>query len=317
MISVNYGCSQPDLYNASRSAWKLCQKNLAAFTAFSPRYSDAFIAQNQAAVDAADLLLDYAARKAKAQSARVDLLSAKDELIYKYGFLTAYIKKAFEPSKQEFMLAASGEGYLAKTKTNNWSSASSLISSAVPFLDEYVATLTNNENMPPSFVATFKAVAKDFNDKYAISQNADANVGEETDTKLIANNALYNAVRTMLEDAQSIFRRDVTLAKQFVWSTIVAQTHGIKNAGVNGKITADNNKNGIANVLVAAVGTDKTTTSDTEGRYDLSPLSNGTYTLTFSCNGFESKTIENIMVNTGVTTRQHVSLSPKVTLLIA
>ena len=308
MITPSYGCSQPDLYSACRLAWKLCQKNLAAFVIFSLQYSEAFIAAHFVAVDAADFMLDFPARKALAKSAREDLDEAKRELVYQYGLLTAYIKKAFDASKAPLMLVESGEGYLAKARDKGgWSSASSLINSALPFLDKYAAVLSSENIMPPAFIVTFRAVAKDFNDKNTVSQDANDAIGEGGDAKVIANNALYLSVRAMLEDAQKIFRKNPDLAKQFVWSTLVAQTHGVKNAGFAGKITdADNPKLGVV-ATITVKNSDKTAISDSDGRYELGPLSMGDYSVTITAVGYETMTVE-IAINTGVTARLNVNL---------
>ena len=310
MITPLYGCSQPDLYSACRLAWNLCSKNLAAFIAFSLQYSEAFVAANLAAVNAADFMLDLPARTALAKSAKEDLNEAKAEVIFQYGLLTAYIKKVFPAAKYDLMLDESGWAYLSKASVKGaWSSTAALIGSAVPFLDKYADVFADSKVVPPTFVDTFKATAKDFNEKVITSKNADAAASEGGDGKVIANNAIYTATIDMLEDGKKNFRKNPDLAKQFTWATFVAQTHGVKNAGFGGKVTdEDNPKLGIAATVVVK-NNDKTVTSDTEGRYEFGPLSMGDYSATFSATGYDSKTIDAVGISTGVTTRLNVALT--------
>ena len=312
MILTNYNCSQQDLYNACRISWDLCASKSSDFVAFKSKYTPAFVAQNRAEVDAADRLPDAAARRAIAQSARMDMIPLKDTVVKYSGWLKSYIDDAFEVSKRDIMYNAAGEGYLAKAKAENWGSVTALLSSAIPFIDDNLATLTANENMPAEFPQKFKDVESAFKAAYSKWLSADNAAAEQTDFKIVSNNAIYNNVIAMLTDGQRLFKEDSGIAKQYSFATIVAQTHGIKNAGLAGKVTQVGGKIPIIGAKVSIEGTDKFVLTDSEGKYELTPLSMGIYTISITFDTFIAQSFANQIIKTGTMTRLNMQLTSAV-----
>jgi protocatechuate 3,4-dioxygenase beta subunit len=87
------------------------------------------------------------------------------------------------------------------------------------------------------------------------------------------------------------------------------------SSNVNGTITGTVSQTdgiGISGVLVrvtAGPSTGHSTTTDNDGNYSLADLPEGTYTLTFSRNGYTSRTVTSIEVNAGETTTSDVELA--------
>jgi uncharacterized membrane protein len=308
MTTPVYNASQKDLYNACRIGWGLCRTHLPVFSAFKMKYSQEYINIQLKAVDDAELLPDLETRMAKAKSLRMDLVVVKNAILYQHGLLKSYIDDAFDVSKRELMYTSCGDGYTTKAKAESWSDMTSLLSSALPFLEENLATLTADNNMPPAFANEFKKLAQDFKTTYTDWFTTDNGTYDKTDEKVIANNTIYNTLLAMLTDGSRLFKKDQNLAKQFTFSALLAQTHGTKAAGIKGKITRNDTGAAVANALVSVNDSDKIVTTDAEGRFEISPLSIGNYALLVKADGFGELRIADVTVRTGITTRQNISL---------
>ena len=73
MTKPNYNCSQQELYTVAQTGWQSCTQHIAAFTAFSPFYNQAYADTQQKAVKDAANLPDEQARTAQSEVFRVEL----------------------------------------------------------------------------------------------------------------------------------------------------------------------------------------------------------------------------------------------------
>ena len=301
-----YNCSQQDLYNAGRLAWDLCASKLDSFGAFKSKYTPAFVAQNRGELEAADRLPDAAARRANAVIARLDMLPIRDQIIVYAGWLKAYIDDAFDANKWETLYNAAGESYLLKAKLDNWGSVTALLSSAIPFIEENRVALTAKDNMPADFLQKFKDLEVSFKTAYSVWLAADKAATEQTDEKITANNGVYASIMTMLTDGQRLFKDDAPNAKSFSFTALLDKTHGVKNAGFAGKIISATNQKNVENAVITIQGLDKTTTAGKDGKYELTPLSAGKYTVIVTADGFITQTFKEQLIKTGVASRLNV-----------
>ncbi len=307
MATSNYGCSQADLYNAGRIFWRLYASKITLFSEFSPMYTEALAEQRLADIEAADMMPDKVTRESTAGNVLLSLEDAKKDFLYQYGLLQSYISRIFDGTKRDLMLASSGEGYLSKAKGGNWNNTSSLISSVVLFMNENNAEMAAANIMPLTFPSKIKASAKTLSDKYAEWEVAKRAVSESSDAKIKANNALFDYIKTVCQDAKKIFANDPSTAKMFVWTTILDKTHGTRNAGVSGKITNGDTNIVLEDVRIRILNTDKLVLTDAEGRFEITPLSMGSYTAIIEKEGYETLTIT-FEIKTGVTTRLNGTL---------
>ena len=309
MTKNDYNCSQQELYSAGRIAWNLCADNLEPFTALKAKYTEGYITQNLADIEAADDMPDDRARYAPAAAARLELMQAKDAVMTCFNVLKRYIFDAYAADMRKTMNAAAGQAYFAKANDTSWINVSSLLSSAIPFMDANMAALTANDNMPVAFADNFKAVKKTFETKLKDYNDADKVGSKLTNEKIDLNNAIFATMSSMLSDAQSIFVQDSNLAKEFVFATLVAQTRGVRQSGINGKVTQVDKKKAIENAIVTLVDENKSITTPKNGRFELFPVGAGIYTLTIECAGYETVTVKKFAVKTGVTSRLNVVLT--------
>lgn len=77
---------------------------------------------------------------------------------------------------------------------------------------------------------------------------------------------------------------------------------------VQGEVTDINNGNELSNVLVEVVGFAYTTNTDSDGEYSVKIPVPDTYSLKFSKTGYQTKTIDNVVLKLGQTTSLDVEL---------
>ncbi len=303
MINNLYNCAQPELYLICRKGWHLCTDNLAAFTAYKPKYSEAFIAQNLSDINDADNMDDSKARYARSQNLRLDLVEKKEEVLDIYHLLKGYIEDAYRTDKVPTMIQAAGQQFYAKASSNNWAHASALLSAMGPFVSNNLATLTDNNNMPPNFSTRIQTVKEEFEQMYKNWSASDNAAATETDAKITANNAIYNNLKTMLSDAQKVFRKDALLAEKFTLLDLMSQVRGPRPSGISGRVLNSVNQKAIENAQISIPALDKVIKTDVNGQFQLMPLPVGKYTVIIEADSFDTVTLEKYEIKSSVVNR--------------
>jgi hypothetical protein len=308
MATPNYGCSYAKLYPALRLGWDACTDNLDEIAVFFPEYTPELIAQNKAAIDAADRLPDLSARQALVDAALLTLAGCRDAGVRLFGFLLSYIAKTYSVDMQDSQADAAGKTYLAAAKGTDWASMSQVFSSAIPFMEDNWTALTEKGKITPAFLADFKVKEAAFQSAFSVYKSAAKVAKDKTDAKVVANNAAYSSYMLMNTDAQRVFSDSPDVAKQFIFTGLLAQVQGVKNAGINGKILNGSTGKALEKVTIRLIGSDKVAVTDKGGRYEITPLSMGKYTLIIECEGFVTQTFKDKVVKTGSMTRLNVTL---------
>jgi hypothetical protein len=310
MTTANYKCSQQELYTISRVAWKSCQTYLADFAAFSPRYDAALLTAAFAAIEAAAVLPDAQARGEKSELLRIQLAKLGNDSTDLYQRLKRYIAKAFAEDAQKTRLDAAGQMHYAGASSQNWDSVDALNTSASNFLAANSAALTANQNMPTTFQATFNAAKTAFAAAHTAFLSEEGGNPTDTQTKVAANNALYEDLMTMLLDGQEIFKRNDAVRKQFTFSELLYLASGAGTAGIKGYITDTATLFAIEGVHISIFGSKRTAETDNEGRYEISQLAAGVYNLTFVKKGYATVTLDGFEVKVGTSSSHSFAMTP-------
>ena len=205
MTVTKYGSSQQELYNACRFAWQLCETHKNTFAEYKSKYTEAYILQQLAQIDAADALDDSTARYTAAQNLRVKLVEKKDEFMVLFNRLMGYITDAYQVNIAVNMKKSAGQGLYNKANSEHWTSMTGLLSAAVPFANTHKADLCADDNMPADFDERLQTKKAEFEAIYKLWNAADTAASTQTDTKIIANNAIYSNMMAMLTDAKLAF----------------------------------------------------------------------------------------------------------------
>lgn len=308
MSRNNYNCSQAELYMACRAAWRLCRKNLADFSAFKTKYTADFIDQNMAEIEDADYQQDVNARYVESEGLRMDLVKAKDDILVAYRHLQAYIDDAYMGEMRGKMYNASGKPFYERASQCKWASVSGLLRGAIPFIEENRMLLVANNNMPESFIAKFKQLQTRFDGIHAQYNDSDADASDKTSAKIVANNAIYEKMVAVLDDGKRLYAGDAEMAKNFMLTSIMSQVSGNKQAGIDGRITKIDKKNPVKNAKITVLNSNNVGVTNKMGRYSIYPLAAATYSVLIEADGFESITVKDIQVKTGVMKRVSVIL---------
>ncbi len=310
MAKTSYNCSVNSLYLAIEYGWDLTEQNLAALAAYKSKYTPEFVQANRDLLQQTEDLPDFKARKAPNQSQRLDLLDKKEEVLGYYQYLVGYINDTYSDERLKIMKQAAGQANYAKANNNHWQSVKGLLSSAIKFTEEYQAELTTKGFMPLDFLERFKQVRADFNVLYSIWNSDDSISSTTTESKIDANNTLYTVMMGVISDAQKVFRGNKQMLQKFSFAALLAQTQGTTAAGVKGKISSIGTQAAVVRAKLTIVSLDKSVVTNQEGRYDLSPIAAGIYTILIEAEGFEPFILENSEIKIGAMRRLNVELQP-------
>ena len=265
---------------------------------------------NRDAVRVSEDLPDQIARYLPSQLQRVDLVEQKEVVLDYYQFLVGYIEDAFPKSKIKIMIQAAGQPKYTKAQNSNWTSVKGLLSMAIDFIEKNQADLLANNNMPADFLARFKKVRADFDALHSSWNTEDSDSYQLTDDKIKASNEAYALFAGVTSDAQKVFRKDPDMAKKFTFAALLAQVRGTTAAGVGGKVVIVGTKTVLPNVTISIERLDKSVTTGANGRFNISPIAAGFYTLTIEAEGYETLTLENYEVRTGTIGRLTIEMQP-------
>jgi Carboxypeptidase regulatory-like domain len=307
MANSNLPCSQNAFVSATSLCIDLLSEHATDLMSVKPKYTVPFFEALRSDLQAADLMPDDKTRRALAADALLVSDADRAALVKLILFFKSYITDTFEKSRWENVYAQAGFDYFTKAKNGDWTSMTGFISSAIPFLEDNKTALMSNDTMPPTFIADFNAAVTktkaSYNAWLALSKGM-----SKADAKVEAFNAVNTTLSAALKVA-NVFYADSNpaLAHQFTFTAQLSQVQGTKNAGINGKVlNAD--KKAIPNLVVTIQGSDKTSGCDKDGRYEITPLSMGKYTVIFTAPGYVTQVFKDEIVKTGVMTRVNVEM---------
>jgi hypothetical protein len=302
-----YPCSQNAFVSTATLCINLLIEHAADLMTVKPKYTVAFFEALRADLQAADLLPDDKTRRALAADTALVEEADRAALVKLIVFFKSYITDTFEKNRWEILYTQAGFDYFTKAKNGNWASMTGFISSATPFLTDNEAALLANNTMPPTFIADFNAAIV----KAKASYNAWLGLskgGNKGDEKVDAFNAVNTTLSAALKTANTFYGdTNPALATQFTFAAQLSQVQGTKNAGFNGKVlTVD--KKIVPKLVITVTGSDKIATYDADGRYEITPLSQAKYTITYEAEGYITQVFKDEPIKTGVMSRINVEM---------
>lgn len=204
-------------------------------------------------------------------------------------------------------LSAAGANYYEKAGQDNWESVKRLMINGDTFITDNTAALTANNNMPATFASDFATVKGEFEALYNNFVNTSLDTEVKTQDKIEANNAVYDDLSSMLKDGQRIYKKDEATRKLFTFDQLLNDVAGAGQGGLKGTVTDAVTHQPIEGVLVKIAALNKQVFTDAEGKYSITQLAAGTYTVEFSKAGYQTKTIT-VTIETGVTNVEDVEM---------
>jgi hypothetical protein len=216
-----YDCSMAALYAGLNIVWDSQAEHEAEFAAENTLYTPGLAATRKTAIADAQALPDGQARGAEAEVLRIALTEKHDVIIGKWNSLDGYIGKAFKGEYYKPRIEEAGKQYYEKAANQNWEFVKQLLVSAKSFITAHNAVLVSDGGMPAGFATGIDTVKTEFEGLYSDFKDAQQDSQEQTDAKILANNAIYKDGREMMEDGKRIFRKNASVRDRFIWERVL------------------------------------------------------------------------------------------------
>ncbi len=270
----NFGCSEKNLYTIISIGWTSFLSFLSFFTAFKTTYTATYGNDQLAALAAARLLPDEAARDEVHKTLRTQLVPLSVAAVNKWSDMSSYIRDAFPPAEYEDKRNAAGHGYFEDALNFDWDAVNRLLDRGLSFLTDNNAALTAT-GMPPTYVADYVLAKDAFSTKYLQFTEAEEESKRLTDVKTVINNDMYLALTNMFEDGKKIVRDNPSVREQFTFNIILGLISGGNPAPSTGMkfygLVTDASGNPIVGATVSASNSEgsESTTTGVGGLYSL------------------------------------------------
>lgn len=305
MVNTNYNCTQAELYKACRFIWLLCQEYLTAFADYKSNYTTAYISENLALIQTVESSDDHGARTTPVKDLRKEFIAERTDAVDFWKQLKGYCETAFKGDtvQRSAMYGEAGQGYYDKISGGSWSEVAGLLSAMIPFVQTRKDVLMQKGFMPASFLTRLEENQATFKTAYEAWKTQNETVSPATEARIVANNDLKARAMEALADGQRALIKDKPNAQKFVWSDILTEIRGTRPTGLGGKVTDAATKDALANATVTIVELNLTATSDKDGRYEFTALTEGTYTIEIKVTGYETLVVEKRAIKGGVKSR--------------
>ncbi len=307
--SPKYTCAQAELYAASPLIWESCGQHLPDFFNFKAKYTQEYVDQQVALIAPAESLPDEQTRNRPTEILSIQLSEKAAELRGEWQKLKRYIEEAYPENLQKPNLEAAGQGYYKAAGNDTWTAVKALFVAARNFINDHLGELQQQGYMPETFRANFNKLGDQFQGLYQNFLDSRENETIGAAAKVRANNDIYRSVIALCKDGQEIFKNDDALRAQFIFDEVIFKISGGGIAGLSGQVLQKDTKQPIADVGVSLSGSDKSTTTDSSGRYEIRPLAVGKYDVTFQLYPHLTVVERGIQVQTGVVARLNVDMA--------
>ena len=307
-MTANYNCTQQELYSICRLAWTSCNDHLSDFSGFKARYTPQFVQDRLQEISNAANLPTYQARSSATELLRINLVEFTPECLKLFNSLKRYIIDAYPLSAHKANIDAAGQEFYEKAAAFSWENTQGLLQSAITFVQNNMAQLMLDDNMPPSFLSALETAQSNFQTLYQNFLLLTEDAQEATQTKIIANNSIYAALTKMLGDGQVVFSGNEAKLKQFVFARLFELVSGGSTAGLKGNVTDSITGRAIVGAKISLRYKDKAAVTDTEGHYEINQVAAGIYTVVVVADGYQDFVKENYEVKVGTVSNVYFAL---------
>jgi hypothetical protein len=279
--------------------------HLARFTAFKALYTLPFKTTALAAIASAKALPDDDARSGASELLHIGLVNMGNTCLQNFQFLKAYIDTAYtDPAVQKVQYVIAGQNYYRDASRGDWESMVLMNTSAKNYLalPANVTALTAGSNMPAGFVVTQKTGSDNFDAQYTNFKLAEE-TSVETANKIKANNLIYHAGMSMLNDGQKIFMHEPEILTKFIFRNLLDLINP-PVAGIKGSVKEAVTFKSISGVVMTAQLDGivaQTIDVDENGEFG-TQLAEGHYTIRISAVGYIEQEMQMDLKLTGLKT---------------
>ena len=308
MAIAKYSCSQTTFYAASREGAERVIENLADFSNLFPDYTLEKMQGIKDRIDAADALPDYDTRKLIAEALWAEVDNQRKADTYQFGLFLSKIDLIYDAPLRQSAYVAAGKKHYMDAKNGDETKVMPMYSSLMSFFADNWVALSTVAKMTTEQREEFVARQTAYKARYDAATAADRLAKDKKDEKINANNACFDEMSAYITIAQRIYADDPEMQKYFKFGSFRSEVEGVKNAGLSGKITNILNKDALKGATITILNYNKSFVTEKNGKFDISPLSAGKYTVIVECPSFETQTFKDVKIKTGATTRLNVQM---------
>ena len=293
------------LYSVSFLAWNLYVKRWSAFNALSDKYTQQYGEDMLAAVEAAKSMPDVHQRRGNTGNVSNRLQTATAQALLSWKRLERLILKAFPLAEQGTAIVLAGGAHYAKAARGNYSELSLLLAAGTGFISKNMAALQQG-GMAASFPTAYNTASATLTQEYASYGAALSTATDDTTDKVKANNALYIALKEMLDDAQTLFEEEPNIRKQFTYKAIRNKVTKDVACGLHFVIRDSETGKGLPAATITFTTQQESYTVNEKGVLDIK-LEKGAYKIVVSVPGYVPYMSE-VTVDPGVMHRVAITL---------
>lgn len=168
------------------------------------------------------------------------------------------------------------------------------------------ATQLDAVNFDAAKLANINSLANALDSANQIQNNFIKSRPVATSERITAYNKIWDSVTLVARAAKIIYRNNPVKYNQF----LLPATHESDAAlSLKGKVINTATSEPVENAAISVLGLDITVHTDSNGRYGIGLIEEGSYDLTSYAAGFETVNITNVPVNEGITTVQNFNLT--------
>ena len=219
-----YNCTQIELYTVAKTGWKSFEDHLPDFTLFKPKYDAPYLLARQGEVTTAETLPDEQSRTANLEVMGVVLDEKGKAGRAMWQKLKRYIEDAYPKNQHKARLEEAGSLLYDKAGNKNWEFLKDLMLRGELFITNHLAELTAGNNMPPAFQGDFTNSKNEYDTAFASFLDEKEMVVIAQQTKISANNLVYEKLIGMMDDGKEIYKNNPNegIKKQFVFDSVLA-----------------------------------------------------------------------------------------------
>lgn len=225
-----YQSSERVFYLIVAQVCKTCLKQMKDFSHFKAKYTAEYvnaILQNLAVVKA---MPSYESRTVDQKTLRKSLITQNKSICRTFQRLLRYMKDGFEPGQLEDMRRAAGGDLYEAAAGKNWKASSDMQADMSLFMKKYETELVRG-GMPDDFAPVFAELSTSFANTLEGFGTDRTTAGQETKTKLDANNGLYQQIRDVMDDGREIYYDNPPMMEQFSYQWLAVKLGGQGDTG--------------------------------------------------------------------------------------
>ncbi|MEP7169399.1 MAG: carboxypeptidase-like regulatory domain-containing protein, partial [Bacteroidota bacterium] len=286
------------------------KNNRVKLNSYKNKFNDQFFEDFIAMIEAAQALPGEQARAIEHESLRVDLTGFSRTSHKQWQMLKGYIEEAFPEDKWIMNFDSAGWQYYDST---SWDAVSEMNNMAVSYLNLNQTKLETDGYMNPSFISETTLASETFSNGLQAFLLAEENARAGTILKLTKSNEAFSAGMSICKTGTIVANNEENpaMAEQFSFEALVALVKPATASALVVDITNSETEMPLAGAQLTITGSNKTGTSNGEGRIEIGQLPAETINGTITADGFTQQPFTATL--TGVTTRIKMVMKPMFT----